>query len=200
MTELVFATGNVGKVRELSSLIHDTGIKVIPQTRFACPQVEESGLTFIENALLKARNAARHTGRAALADDSGIAVDALNGAPGIYSARYAGPDASDTDNVACLLHAMREVPQNARACRFICVLVYLAHAADPTPLIAQGIWHGEVATAPRGNLGFGYDPIFWLPQLACTAAELEPARKNELSHRGQALRVLVAQLKTAAAT
>ena len=199
MTELVFATGNAGKVRELDSLLGGTGFSVVPQTRFECPGVEETGLTFIENALLKARNAARHTGRAALADDSGLVVDALNGAPGIYSARYAGPDASDTENVARLLGAIHDVSQHARSCRFICVLVYLAHTADPTPLIAHGIWHGEVATAPRGNLGFGYDPIFWLPQLACTAAELEPARKNELSHRGQALRALVAQLKTAAA-
>ena len=199
MRELVFATGNAGKVGELGTLLAGHGVMVIAQSKLGCPEVEETGLTFLENALIKARHAARFTGRAALADDSGLAVDALNGAPGIYSARYAGRQASDADNRARLLAALTDIPLAARACRFICVMVYLAHAEDPVPVIAQGQWEGAVALAPRGTQGFGYDPIFWVPTDGCTAAELSVARKNALSHRGQALRALVGALKVATA-
>ena len=197
MRELVFATGNVGKVGELDTLLAGHGVTVIAQRKLGCPEVEETGLTFIESALIKARHAARFTGRAALADDSGLAVDALHGAPGIYSARYAGRRASDADNRARLLEALADVPPAARACRFICVMVYLAHAEDPVPVIAQGQWEGAVALAPRGTRGFGYDPVFWVPTDDCTAAELSVPRKNALSHRGQALRALVGALKVA---
>ena len=195
MSELVFATGNRGKVAELDALLAGSGYKVIAQSELGCAEVDETGLTFVENALLKARHAASHTGRAAIADDSGLAVDALRGAPGIYSARYAGPNANDAENVARVLGELHEVPPPSRTCRFICVLVYLAHADDPIPLVAQGVWEGAVTDTPRGTEGFGYDPVFWVPTECCTAAELSSERKNVLSHRGQALRALVAQLK-----
>jgi len=194
---LVLATGNAGKVRELSALLADTAWQVQPQSGFKVVEAEETGLTFIENALLKARNAARQTGLPAMADDSGLVCDALAGAPGISSARYAGPGASDADNVAKLLTALHDVPAGARGCRFVSVMVYLTHAADPLPLIAQGQWAGRVGMAPRGAGGFGYDPIFRVGHGAETAAEIDPARKNALSHRGQALRALVAQMRAA---
>ncbi len=194
---LVLATGNAGKVRELSALLADTAWQVQPQSGFKVVEAEETGLTFIENALLKARNAARQTGLPAMADDSGLVCDALAGAPGISSARYAGPGASDADNVAKLLTALHDVPAGARGCRFVSVMVYLTHGADPLPLIAQGLWAGRVGMAPRGAGGFGYDPIFRVGHGAETAAEIDPARKNALSHRGQALRALVAQMRAA---
>jgi XTP/dITP diphosphohydrolase len=159
------------------------------------PDAEETGLTFVENALLKARNAAAHTGLAAIADDSGIEVDALHGAPGIYSARYAGAGASDQANLEKLLAVLRDVPEAARTARFQCLLVYLRHADDPTPLICQGTWEGRILDAPRGENGFGYDPVFYVPTHDCTSAELPPEVKNALSHRGQALRKLVAALQ-----
>ncbi len=189
--EIVLATGNLGKVRELQAMLAGTPYHILPQSEFACPEVAETGLSFVENALIKARHAARFTGRPALADDSGLACDALDGAPGIYSARYAGSGASDMANVAKLLHAMNTVPAAARGCRFICVMVYLAHAADPCPLIAQGVWEGQVAQAPRGTEGFGYDPVFEVPALGLTAAELVAAQKQALSHRGQAVTELI---------
>lgn len=191
---LVLATGNAGKVRELSALLAETRWTVRPQSDFAVVEVEETGLSFVENALLKARNAAAQTGLPAIADDSGLVCDALGGAPGIHSARYAGAAAKDADNVRKLLAALAEVPDAARACRFVCVMVYLSHPADPCPLIAQGRWEGRVAREPRGDGGFGYDPVFIAQGGALTAAELEAARKNAVSHRGQALRALVAQL------
>lgn len=193
---IVLATDNVGKVREFASLLAGIKLCVRPQSDFAVPKAEETGLSFIENAILKARNAARHTGLAAIADDSGLEVDALNGAPGIYSARYAGPDKGDAANNAKLLEALRGVPWEARTARFRCVIAYLRHAEDPTPLIAQGTWEGLILEAPRGEHGFGYDPLFWVPTHACSAAELDAATKNALSHRGQAMRALLERLQS----
>lgn len=194
MTTLVLASGNPGKLREFSELLAGHPYQVHSQAEFAVPPVAETGLSFVENALLKSRHAAHHTGLGAVADDSGLVCDALGGAPGIYSARYAGVGASDEHNVAQLLAAMATVPAAARTCRYVCVLVYLRHAADPCPVIAQGCWEGTLALAPEGAGGFGYDPIFWVPSARCTAARLSPTRKNRLSHRGQALRALLAQL------
>lgn len=193
--ELVVATGNQGKLKEISQLLAPLHIRVRGQKEFAIPDIEETGLTFVENALLKARNTCAHTGKPALADDSGIEVDALNGAPGIYSARYAGTGASDSANVDKLLHALRGVPEEKRTARFQCVMVYLRHADDPTPLICQGTWEGTIALTPAGDNGFGYDPVFWVPQQGCTAAQLPPAIKNSLSHRGQALQHFLAALR-----
>lgn len=187
---IVLASNNAGKVREINQLLEGTGIRVVPQGDFGVPEAEETGLTFVENAILKARNAAQHSGLPAIADDSGIEVDALHGAPGIHSARYAGTGASDADNLIKLLHALASVPEAQRGARFQCVLVYLRHAADPTPLISQGTWEGRILEAPRGENGFGYDPVFYVPTQGCSAAELDSAVKNGLSHRGQALRHL----------
>ena len=187
---IVLASNNPGKVREFDQLLAAARIHVVPQGDYGVPEVEETGLTFVENAILKARNAARHSGLPALADDSGLEVDALNGAPGIYSARYAGPGASDIDNLVKLLLDLDAVPDEQRTARYQCVLVYLRHPADPTPLICQGTWEGLILRDPRGANGFGYDPIFLVPTQGCTAAELDPAVKNAASHRGQALRQL----------
>ena len=198
MTEpkrIVLASGNPGKVREINALLEGLGIEVLPQSEFGVPEAEETGLSFVENAILKARNAAAHSGLPAIADDSGIEVDALNGAPGIYSARYAGPGAGDADNCDKLLAALADTPEHQRGARFQCLLVYLRHAADPTPLICQGTWEGRILTAPRGDNGFGYDPLFHVPTHDCSAAELPPAEKNAISHRGQALRRLLEALR-----
>jgi XTP/dITP diphosphohydrolase len=191
---IVLATGNAGKVREFASLLEGLGLHVRPQSDFAVPKAEETGLSFIENAILKARNAARHTGLAAIADDSGLEVDVLNGAPGIYSARYAGPGKGDAANNDKLLDALQGIPREARTARFQCVIAYLRHAEDPTPLVAQGTWEGRILEAPRGEHGFGYDPLFWVPTHECSSAELDAATKNALSHRGQAMRALLEQL------
>ena len=195
MKEIVLASSNPGKVREINQLLADLDLHVQPQSEFGVEDAEETGLTFVENAILKARNAAQHTGRPAIADDSGIEVDALNGAPGIYSARFAGAGASDRDNLEKLLNDLQGVPEAERTARFQCLLVYLRHAADPTPLICQGTWEGRILTAPRGEHGFGYDPVFYVPTHACSSAELPPEIKNSLSHRGQALRKLVSALQ-----
>jgi XTP/dITP diphosphohydrolase len=192
-TRVVLATGNRGKVKEFSELLAGHDIEVVPQSDFAVPDAAETGLTFVENAILKARNAAAHTGLPAIADDSGLEVDHLNGAPGIYSARYAGDGGSAANN-AKLLEALSGVPEERRRARFQCVLVYLRHADDPTPLICQGTWEGRILEAPRGDAGFGYDPLFYVPDEGCSAAELPAERKNRLSHRGQALRCLLAAL------
>lgn len=193
---IVLASGNPGKVREINALLEGLGIEVLAQSEFGVPEAEETGLTFVENAILKARNAAEHTGLPAIADDSGIEVDALNGAPGIYSARYGGPNASDGDNCDKLLADLKDTPEHRRGARFQCLLVYLRHAADPTPLICQGTWEGRILHAPRGENGFGYDPVFYVPTHECSAAELAPEEKNAISHRGQALRRLVEALRT----
>jgi XTP/dITP diphosphohydrolase len=195
MKEIVLASSNPGKVREINQLLADLDLHVQPQSEFGVEDAEETGLTFVENAILKARNAAQHTGRPAIADDSGIEVDALNGAPGIYSARFAGAGASDRDNLEKLLNDLQGLPEAERTARFQCLLVYLRHAADPTPLICQGTWEGRILTAPRGEHGFGYDPVFYVPTHACSSAELPPEVKNSLSHRGQALRKLVSALQ-----
>ncbi|RUO62920.1 XTP/dITP diphosphohydrolase [Pseudidiomarina planktonica] len=196
MRELVLATGNQGKVKELQNLLAAANWQVKPQSHWQLPEAEETGTTFVENAIIKARHAARLTGLPAIADDSGLAVSALGGAPGVYSARYAGADATDNDNVTKLLDALAKVPESERQACFHCVLVYLAHADDPTPLICHGQWHGEIATATSGKGGFGYDPVFFVQSDNCTAAELEPSRKHELSHRGQALRELLSKLES----
>ncbi len=191
---IVLASSNAGKLREFNQLLGGLHIEVLPQSRFNVSDADETGLTFVENALLKARHAAQHTGLPALADDSGLEVDALQGAPGIYSARYAGPGASDAANLEKLLGALKDVPEQNRGARFQCVLVYLRHALDPTPLICQGSWEGRILREPRGANGFGYDPVFYVPTHSLSAAELSPEIKNSLSHRGQALRQLLAGL------
>ena len=190
---VVLASSNKGKVKEFSELLAGRDMTVVPQSDFAVPDADETGLTFVENAILKARNAAVHTGLAAIADDSGLEVDYLNGAPGIYSARYAG-DGGSADYNAKLLESLADVATEHRGARFQCVLVYLRHAEDPTPIICQGTWEGRILTALRGEAGFGYDPLFWVPEEGCSSAELAAARKNELSHRGQALRCLLKAL------
>jgi XTP/dITP diphosphohydrolase len=191
---IVLASNNAGKVREINQLLSDERIHVIPQGELGVPEAEETGLTFVENAILKARNAARHSGLSAIADDSGIEVDALRGAPGIYSARYAGRDASDWDNLEKLLADLAHVPEEERSARFQCLVVYLRHAEDPTPVICQGTWEGRILFEPTGENGFGYDPVFFVPTHGCSSAELDPATKNSLSHRGQALAKLVRYL------
>jgi XTP/dITP diphosphohydrolase len=191
---IVLASNNKGKVREINQLLAQQQIEVMPQADFGIPEAEETGLTFVENAILKARNAARHSGLPAIADDSGIEVDALNGAPGIYSARYAGVGASDEENLLKLLEALEKVPETARTARYQCVLVYMRHAEDPSPIICQSAWEGHILFESRGANGFGYDPIFYVPTHQCSSAELAPEVKNELSHRGKALRQLLAQL------
>lgn len=195
MQKIVLATGNAGKVRELANLLADFGFDVVAQTELGVGSVEETGLTFIENAIIKARHAAKVTGLPAIADDSGISVDALGGAPGIYSARYAGEDANDLANLNKLLDALSAVPENQRQAQFNCALVYMRHENDPTPIVCYGRWPGIVTTSPAGEGGFGYDPIFYIPELGCTAAELSREQKSNISHRGQALTQLLAALK-----
>ncbi len=196
--QLVLASDNQGKLKELTALLSDSGFSVVGQGDLGVTPAEETGETFIENAILKARNAARQTGRPAIADDSGIEVDVLKGAPGVYSARFAGDNATDSDNVAKLLSQLTDVQSEDRKARFRCLMVYLRRADDPAPLICEGTWSGKVTLTPSGENGFGYDPVFWVPDEGCTAAELNPARKNVLSHRAQALKQLVAELTTRA--
>ena len=194
MKQIVLASNNPGKVREIGQMLADLDLEVLPQSAFKIEEVEETGLSFVENAILKARHAAANSGLPAIADDSGLEVDALNGAPGIYSARYAGAGATDTQNLQKLLADLKKVPQEQRTARFQCLLVYMRHAQDPTPRIYQGTWEGRITFEPRGESGFGYDPVFFVPSHNCTSAELAPEVKNALSHRGQALRKLVADL------
>ncbi|MEM9056481.1 MAG: RdgB/HAM1 family non-canonical purine NTP pyrophosphatase [Pseudomonadota bacterium] len=188
---IVLATGNPGKLREFSRLLEPLSVTLVAQSELAVPEADETGLTFIENALIKARNAAEVTGLPALADDSGLEVDALDGAPGIYSARFAGAGASDAANVDLLLERLAGVEGAARSARFQCVCVYLRHAADPSPVVCQGTWEGAIADTPSGTNGFGYDPVFLPAGLAATSASLAPADKNRVSHRGQALAALL---------
>ncbi|MGF6559556.1 XTP/dITP diphosphatase [Erwinia aphidicola] len=195
MQKVVLATGNPGKVRELADLLAAFGLDIVAQTELGVESAEETGLTFIENAILKARHAAAVTGLPAIADDSGLAVDALGGAPGIYSARYAGLDASDQQNLDKLLVTLDAVPDGQRQAQFHCVLVYLRHAEDPTPLVFHGSWEGEIIRAEAGQGGFGYDPIFYVPELGKTAAELTKDEKRAVSHRGKALRLLLDAMK-----
>ena len=195
--ELVLASGNAGKLREIAAMLEGLSIIARPQSDFAVGEVEETGSTFVENAIIKARHAARISGRAALADDSGIAVDALGGAPGVYSARYAGSNASDAANLDKLLEATAALPDEARGCSFVCVMVAMRNADDPLPVIATGLWSGRLLRAPVGEGGFGYDPIFLVAEQGCSSAQLPAALKNQLSHRGQALRQLRALLAVA---
>nr|WP_257606076.1 RdgB/HAM1 family non-canonical purine NTP pyrophosphatase [Ferrimonas balearica] len=190
---IVLATGNAGKVREFAQLLADYPLEILPQSQFNVAEAVEDGTTFMENAIIKARNAARATGLPAIADDSGIEVDALNGRPGIYSARFAGEGASATDNWQKLLAEM--TGQEQRSARFQCVLVYMRHAEDPSPIIAQASWEGRIGDAARGEHGHGYDPIFLVGDSDQSAAELSDAEKNALSHRGKAMNELLAQFK-----
>ena len=192
--EIVLASSNPGKLAELEALLEPAGLHVVAQDAFGVEPPEETGATFVENALIKARAACAATGLPAIADDSGIVVDALEGAPGVRSARYAGPGASDADNVARLLEALRGVAPAARGATFVCALVRLRHARDPRPIVCEGIWEGRVLDAPRGGGGFGYDPVFFVEALGRTAAELSFAEKNRVSHRGQALAQLLDRL------
>lgn len=194
MKRIVLATGNAGKLRELAGMLSDNDIQIVSQTELGVTEADETGLSFVENAILKARNASRQTGLPAIADDSGLEVDALDGAPGIYSARYAGAQATDADNTAKLLRELQDVPLEQRGARFRCAMVYIRHALDPAPLICEGVWEGRILDTPRGNNGFGYDPVFLVPERGCASAELPPEEKNRLSHRGQALKKMVAAL------
>lgn len=193
-TQLVLASSNTGKLQELQALLSPLNLVVRSQQDFNVPAVAETGLTFIENAILKARNAAGHTGLPAIADDSGLEVDVLNGAPGIYSARYAGPRATDQENTQKLLRELAHVAKQERTARFQCIVVYMLHPLDPTPLVCQGTWDGLIVDHPRGANGFGYDPVFYVAEYGCTAAELDTDTKNRLSHRGKALEQLVKRL------
>lgn len=191
-SELVLASNNKGKLAELQAMLGDS-ITVRPQSDFTDIEAEETGLTFVENALIKARHAARISGLPALADDSGLAVDALGGAPGIYSARYAG-GGGDAANNSKLLEALKDVPDAERGAQFICALALLRHAEDPIPVICEGAWQGRILHAPSGEHGFGYDPLFWVPERDCSSAELSPQEKNQLSHRARAMALLKTRL------
>ena len=185
---IVLATGNAGKLKEIREIFSGLDVGIVAQSDFDTPEAIEDGLSFVENAIIKARNAAAHTGLPVLSDDSGIEVDALNGEPGIHSARYAGNDES---NIQRLLRELDGVPDDKRTARFQCVMVYLRHTSDPVPVIAQGSWEGKILQAPQGEGGFGYDPVFYVPERGCSAAELSAEDKNTLSHRGKALRQML---------
>ncbi|HTN33251.1 MAG TPA: RdgB/HAM1 family non-canonical purine NTP pyrophosphatase [Marinobacter sp.] len=195
---LVIASNNQGKINELAELLAPLGLAPIAQGKLGVDEAEEPAITFVENAILKARHAARITGLPALADDSGLAVDFLGGQPGVRSARYAGEHASDRDNINALLAAMAEVPDDQRGAQFHCVLVYLRHGDDPTPLICHGSWPGSILRQPQGAGGFGYDPVFLVPERGCSAAELSHGEKSRISHRGRALAKLIEQLEAGA--
>lgn len=197
MRKLVLASGNAGKLRELSVLLEPLAYQLIAQADLGINEVPETGTTFVENAIIKARNAAQHSGLPALADDSGIEVDALQGAPGVYSARFAGEPGDDDANNALLVEKLANIPAAERSARYRAVIVFMRHAGDPSPLICEGSWQGMIQLEPRGQGGFGYDPYFYLPQLGCTSAELSASDKNRLSHRGQALRALLKRLAQA---
>lgn len=195
MNKIVLASGNKGKLREFAQLFSPLDIEVVPQSDFDVPEVEETGLTFVENAIIKARNACQHTGLPAIADDSGIEVDYLLGAPGIYSARFAGDNASDEDNLNALLTALTGVPDRERTARYQCLLVLMRHSKDPTPLICQADWQGQILNAPMGDGGFGYDPIFWVPELQVSAAQLSSDQKHAISHRGKAIQKFIKEIQ-----
>lgn len=195
MATLVLASGNRKKLEEMNAILAPLDMTIVPQSDFDVPEAEETGLTFVENAILKARNAARHTGLPAIADDSGLEVDALNGAPGIYSARFSGVGASDAKNNALLVEMLGDLPDAPRTARYQALLVLMRHAEDPTPLVCQGSWEGEIVLEPRGEFGFGYDPHFQISGDGRTAAEMPPEEKNRISHRARALQQLIAQLR-----
>lgn len=195
LKDLVLASGNQGKIKELQHMLGGLGINIIPQQTLGIEDADETGLTFVENAILKARHAAEQSGLPAIADDSGLEVDHLQGAPGIYSARYAGIGANDQTNLDKLMSAMKSVPSGQRWARYQTVIVVMRHAADPTPIICQGTWEGEIALEEKGNGGFGYDPVFKPLDADCHAAELEKSVKNTISHRGKAIAQLLETLK-----
>lgn len=196
MKKIVLATNNQGKVKELQNLLAEAGFNVVAQSEYQVPDADETGLTFVENAIIKARHTAQLTGLPAIADDSGLAVDALGGAPGIYSARYSGEGATDQKNNQKLLNALKDVADQKRTAYFYCALVFMRHANDPTPIICLGKWNGIILKQPSGNGGFGYDPLFYVPELGCSAADLTREAKSQISHRGQALKQLMEKLKT----
>jgi len=193
MSKLVIASGNAGKLREIARILAPLDIQAVPQSEFNVPDCPEPHVTFVENCLAKARHASAHSGLPALADDSGICVEALGGAPGVYSARYAGEPKSDQRNNEKLIAALAN--ETNRRAHYTCVMVYVRHPDDPEPIISEGRWHGEIIDTPRGENGFGYDPYFLVPQFGKTGAELDQDTKNNISHRGQALRDLVSKLK-----
>ena len=191
MTKIVLASHNNGKVREMNQILKSCDMDVKSLSEFTDIEAEETGLTFVENAIIKARHACQASGLPAIADDSGLEVTALKGAPGIYSARYAGEKASDQQNLDKLLEALDDVEDDKRQARFQCLMVYMRHELDPVPLMVQGTWEGIITRSPQGDNGFGYDPVFFVPEKNCTSAQLDADIKNSLSHRGQALRQLV---------
>jgi XTP/dITP diphosphohydrolase len=191
--QIVLASSNIGKIKEIQAILAEH--LIVPQSVFNVTDAEETGSTFVENAIIKARHAAFQCKLPAIADDSGLVVDALSGAPGVISARYAGVGASDRDNVQKLLKELEDVPKEQRSARFICVMVFLEHAEDPFPVIAQGVWEGQILYQPIGDNGFGYDPVFWVPEQQCASAELSAVVKNSLSHRNKALRSLTDLIK-----
>lgn len=197
MDKIVLASNNAGKVCEINELLKAFDLNVVPQGDYDVDSVEETGLTFVENAIIKARYAALKTGLPAIADDSGIEVDALKGAPGIYSARFSGEGASDKENNKKLLDELKGLPEEKRTARYQCVMVFMRHAADPTPIIASGSWEGVILESPTGSGGFGYDPLFYVATHQCAAAELSPELKNKLSHRSKALISLLHKLQEA---
>lgn len=196
MQKIVLATNNQGKVNELQNLLADAGFDIVAQSQFNLPDADETGLTFVENAIIKARYAAKLTGLPTIADDSGLVVEALNGEPGIYSARYAGEHGNDESNNQKLLQALQPIPQEKRSAYFYCALVFMRHENDPTPIICLGKWNGLILNELKGKGGFGYDPLFYVPELNCTAAELTKEHKSQISHRGQALKQLIKEIKT----
>jgi len=193
-TKIVLASNNIGKLNEFNSLFAGQDIEVVPQKEFSIPNAIEDGLSFVENAIIKARHAAKLSGLPAIADDSGLEVDYLQGAPGIYSARFSGENATDATNNQKLLEHLGDIPQNQRHARFQCVLVYMRHANDPTPLICQGVWEGVINNEPKGDMGFGYDPLFFVPEHNCTSAELPRDIKNSISHRAKAMKLFMIKL------
>lgn len=195
MHRIILATGNLNKVREISASLEGSSIEIMPQSMFNVPDADETGTTFVENAIIKARNCAAHTGEAAMADDSGIGVDALGGAPGVHSARYSGEHANDEKNTALLLRNMEDVPDGKRTARYWCVMVYMRSASDPTPIICQASWEGVIIREKRGTNGFGYDPVFLIPELGKTAAEVSLEVKNSMSHRAKAIRMMTEKLR-----
>jgi len=192
--KIVLASGNLDKVREINALLSNTSYEIVPQSKFNVVEADETGTTFLENALIKARNAAQHTKYPVIADDSGIEVDALNGKPGIFSSRYAGSNASDRDNLNKLIKNIKGLDPKDCHARFICSMVFLENLNEKDPIVVEGVWEGHVVANPCGKNGFGYDPIFYIPSLSCTSAELSDDKKNELSHRGQALRLLIKKI------
>ena len=193
--KMVLASGNAGKVREINHLFSGCGIEVVPQSDFKVPEVAETGTTFVENAIIKARHAAEHSGLPAIADDSGIEVDALDAQPGVYSARYSGPNASDNDNNNKMLAELKGVAKNERTARYQCLLVFMRSHIDPVPIITQGSWEGRILEAPRGEGGFGYDPIFYVPTHQCSGGELALEVKNTISHRAIALKAMLEEFR-----